>query len=1508
MKTNTLILALALLTTISVKGADSQNGNAIVINELMASNAGVVMSPATNFDSWIELYNPGDEAIDLGDMWLSNDAEKPMLWQLPADFGVVPAKGFKVVWLGSNDVEASQPPFRQGFQAPFKLDCDGGTILLSNADGTLITSQDYFGTDCFGNEWDEALSRSSWARTTDGGDEWGWTADATPEATNTTSAFAATRLDPPVVSVGSRLFQEPFDIEVTIPEGATLMYTTDGSMPMTAVYPDPSEGSEGTEGSEGSETGPVWTNFVKNGDCEGDDATCLVSYNGDEKEDVNRIEDGVGFNGSRGVKVHSIDDATDDWDTQFFVYTPDHVWQIGEQYRFRFKVRADKAAHVSVQTHSTPHNYLYWEVLDNGYDVTEKWQEFSYEGTISEQQVNNGDLQTITFNLNVLKEENNYYFDDISWELYAEVKPEETNPWTEFVINSDCEGDDAQSFYCKDADDPSDVYNAITDGVGYNGSRGIKIHSVDGPEHEWDAQFFVYTPNHIWKEGEHYRFSMMVRADVSTRISAQAHRTPGDYIHWQMLDNNYNIGTQWQKIEYEGDITTAQAGDGLMQTIAFNLNEEGENNFYFDNISWQLLGTGNDVADTGTAQRSDDGKFTVDGTKNYVFRLFQEGYLPSVPVTRSYIQTYNEYTIPVVSIVGDERYFTDPMWGIDIKGQNGIPGNGDDDQPKNWNQPWDRPVNFSYISPTDGMLFNQDVNVSISGGWTRSSSPRSMKLKSNKVFDGLNHLDYVFFPQKPYIRSKTLLVRNGGNDVYSGSRFMDPALTTIIQRSGIDLDVQSFVQVVEYVNGKFKGVLNLREPNNDKFVYANFGYDDEEIDMFENSTFKNGTAEVYERLVGLSEHINDAGVYEEVKTMLDIDEFTNYMAAELYIGNDDWPENNVKAYRSQKDGRFRFVCFDLDYALNEWGRSLATLNDYEWVDMVKLFLNLLQHDEFRRKFIDTFCIMGGSVFERERATAIVDELADAMRPMSQYDGKLPDNSANKIKNKLKNRVEDMTSQLQQYAPMQLGGARKQSVQLSTDTEGATLTINDIKVPYASFDGRLFAPVTLEATAPVGYTFAGWKKSSASLTTIVNNNANWRYYDKGEAAEGWQGADFDDSTWTLGEAPLGYAPNDYAMSDIITTAISYGDNDQEKHPTTYFRHTVNLSKSPTDKDYFVMNYQVDDGFVIYVNGTEAGRVNMRQGEVNYNSFSQTYAGDMPMEGAIELPVALFHKGSNVLAIEVHNTSLTSSDLFWAADLQTTVSDGEEEYVSMEPVIDLPDDAKVSLVATFTPMTEEELAANHVLPVRINEVSAANGIYMNEYFKRNDWVELYNTTDQPIDVAGMYLSDNPKKPTKYQIPSQSANDDSESTTVGGDLQSPTIIPAHGYLIIWCDNLDPLSQLHASFKLDADSGEVLLTAADGSWSDHFVYTKLSDDETAGRYPDGADDVYVMNIPTIAKANIMSSYAIAVEQPVVTGIIDMMAQQEGSERIYNLKGQAVQGALAPGIYIKNGRKFIKK
>ena len=1093
----------------------------LVINEVMASNTGEVMSPAINFDSWIEVYNPGEATVNLGGMYLSVDPSNPLAWQMPSNMGSVPAKGFKVIWLGSNDIKSNQ--------APFKLDCDGGTIVLSDKNGEVITKQNY----------PEAMSRTAYARKTDGGDEWGWTAIPTPEATNTTAVFAKERLKAPVVDQGSQLFKTSISIKVDIPEGTTLRYTTDGSVP------------------------------------------------------------------------------------------------------------------------------------------------------------------------------------------------------------------------------------------------------------------------------------------------------------------------------------------------------------------------------TAKSAESKSGSFTVSQTRSYVFRLFQDGYLPSVPVTRSYIKTDDNYTIPIISIVGDKRYFTDPKIGIDCDGDgtNGKTGNGQD-QPKNYNCDWDRPVNFSYLSPDGQMLFNQDVNIAVSGGWTRSIYPRSMKLKSNKIFDGQNRFDFSFFPQKPYTRNKQLVLRNGGNDRWvSNARFLDAALETIIQRSGIDLDCQSYVPIIEYVNGELRGVLNLREPNNDKYAYANFGYDDEELDAFENNEFKNGNDEAFKRLCQLSVDVNGPGVYEEIRTLLDVDEFANYMAAEFYLGNDDWPDNNIKAYRSTIDGRFRFVSFDLDYAFNPWGRTISSsLRDYgpnapeKPVNTVILFLNLLKHDGFRKQFIDTFCLMGGSVFEVQRAYSIVDELVAHVKPMTDLmqqkglrDGHNTENSANKIKQELNGRLSRLIASLQQASAMKLSGVKKHNVQLAADIEGANVYINGLQVPYAYFNGQLFAPVKIEAKAPVGYTFAGWKQKATATNQIVKLNDTWKYYDKGAAPSNWTATSFNDNGWASGQAPLGYG-----MTGVKTT-VSYGPNVSSKYPTTYFRKTIKLESTPTRSDIFLLNYQIDDGFVVYVNGREAGRFQMPSGNITFNSFASSYAGDEPLTGTIEISSSLFKSGDNVIAVEIHNNKADSRDIYWAAEVFTTMGSTSGDFVSTDPVINLSSsDNTVSFIACFSPISDAEKAAQGLTPVRINEVSAQNGIYVNEQFKRNDWLELYNTTGNPIDVEGMYLTNSPKNPKKYKI-------------TKGDSQAGTIIPAHGYLVIWCDGLETVSQLHANFKLDNNKGDLVLTAADESWSDQFTYTRHNGDQTVGRYPDGAAEVFVMNIPTIEKPNIKTSYLVAVEQPNATAIQGVRTTSVNTNNtIYNLSGQRVDETYK-GIVIKNGRKVIQ-
>ena len=69
-----------------------------IINEIMVGNIDQYISPTFNFESWVEIYNPHDIDVSLGGCYLSDDANNLKKWQIPDAVGIVPGKGYKVIW------------------------------------------------------------------------------------------------------------------------------------------------------------------------------------------------------------------------------------------------------------------------------------------------------------------------------------------------------------------------------------------------------------------------------------------------------------------------------------------------------------------------------------------------------------------------------------------------------------------------------------------------------------------------------------------------------------------------------------------------------------------------------------------------------------------------------------------------------------------------------------------------------------------------------------------------------------------------------------------------------------------------------------------------------------------------------------------------------------------------------------------------------------------------------------------------------------------------------------------------------------------------------------------------------------------------------------------------------------------------------------------------------------------------------------------------------------------
>ena len=141
--------------------------------------------------------------------------------------------------------------------------------------------------------------------------------------------------------------------------------------------------------------------------------------------------------------------------------------------------------------------------------------------------------------------------------------------------------------------------------------------------------------------------------------------------------------------------------------------------------------------------------------------------------------------------------------------------------------------------------------------------------------------------------------------------------------------------------------------------------------------------------------------------------------------------------------------------------------------------------------------------------------------------------------------------------------------------------------------------------------------------------------------------------------------------------------------------------------------------------------------------------------------------------------------------------------------------------------------------INEFMASNSVTVaDENGEYDDWVEIYNSSDEPIDLGGYYMSDDESAPDKYMIPT----DDPALTTV----------PAKGFLLLWADGQPEQGVLHLDFKLSGSGEYVSLTDKNGSKVlDEKQFDAQTTDVSYGRFPDGSDNWQTFDNPTPGASN---------------------------------------------------------
>lgn len=181
--------------------------------------------------------------------------------------------------------------------------------------------------------------------------------------------------------------------------------------------------------------------------------------------------------------------------------------------------------------------------------------------------------------------------------------------------------------------------------------------------------------------------------------------------------------------------------------------------------------------------------------------------------------------------------------------------------------------------------------------------------------------------------------------------------------------------------------------------------------------------------------------------------------------------------------------------------------------------------------------------------------------------------------------------------------------------------------------------------------------------------------------------------------------------------------------------------------------------------------------------------------------------------------------------TTVSTNPEYFVTIT--------SETTITAEFeTRSTETKLHINEFLTSNSTDI-------VDEAGQNEDWIEIYNASSSPIDLAGLYLSDTSANLTQYQIPYGHADE----TTIDGN----------GFLILWADNDTQDGPLHLPFKLDRSGGNIYLSQKSSSGTvttiDHISYSQQNTDVSFGRYQDGTDNLIIFTKTTPGESNTILS-----------------------------------------------------
>ena len=296
---------------------------------------------------------------------------------------------------------------------------------------------------------------------------------------------------------------------------------------------------------------------------------------------------------------------------------------------------------------------------------------------------------------------------------------------------------------------------------------------------------------------------------------------------------------------------------------------------------------------------------------------------------------------------------------------------------------WERLSNFEFYE-FDNSGVNQQVGLRTHGKQSRWRSQKGLKIYAREEY-GKKRLKHKFFETLPLNNFKHLCLKPYGA-AWNGSGCKDYICSRMAQN--LNLEFQASRPIVLFLNGEYWGIYYIAEKTDERFLEDHFGIDPVAVTIIGNwGELECGDAFNYDSLFAWMQQadLSDEEQYTYIEAHIDISNFIDYYALELFAANLDWPAYNTRMWQ-QNDSKWRWIFFDGDACLEALTFDVfanATYDgeaSYPSSQRATLFLRkLLENEHFKDQFASRFNQLVATTFAYESTKSYFDYIYETLR-------------------------------------------------------------------------------------------------------------------------------------------------------------------------------------------------------------------------------------------------------------------------------------------------------------------------------------------------------------------------------------------------------------------------------------------------------------------------------------------------------------------------------------------------